>query len=144
MHFCCSLKNLLVLIYSKLYSKLPILREMKRNKTFLLFIYEMKWFVYFNLSQSETELQVVVKNSCVYNKQNYYNLYYAYITYIEFWLITKYILRIFISDEIPKSNCVVWDLRLTFISQFIWLIQPHSTVLFYNIMKWVIGLDAVS
>ena len=31
-HFCCSLKNLLVLIYSKLYSKLPILTQMKRNK----------------------------------------------------------------------------------------------------------------
>ena len=38
-----------------------------------------EWFAYFNLSQSETELQVVVKNSCVYNKHYYYNLYYAYI-----------------------------------------------------------------
>ena len=28
-------------------------------------------------------------------------------------------------------------------SQIIWLIQPHSTVMFYNIIKWVIGLDAV-
>ena len=48
-------------------------------------------------------------------------------------------LRIFISDEIPKSNCVVWDFGLTFMSQIIWLIQPHSTVMFYNIIKWVIG-----
>ena len=48
------------------------------------------------------------------------------------------------SDEIPKSNCVVWDFRLTFMLQIIWLIHPHSTVMFYNIIKWVIGLDAVN
>ena len=35
------------------------------------------------------QLQVVVENSCVCNKHNYYNLYFAYIKYIEFWLITK-------------------------------------------------------
>ena len=75
------------------------------------------------------------------NKHNYYNLYYACLKYIEFWLITKYILRIFISDEIPKSKCVVWDFRLTFMSQIIWLVHPHSTVMFYNMIKWVIGLD---
>lgn len=75
------------------------------------------------------------------NKHNYYNLYYACLKYIEFWLITKYILRIFISDEIPKSKCVVWDFRLTFMSQIIWLVHPHSTVMFYNMIKWVIWLD---
>ena len=26
-------------------------------------------------------------------------------------------------------------------SQIIWLVHPHSTVMFYNMIKWVIGLD---
>ena len=105
----------------------------KRKSTQNKYALKNQWFVYFSLLQSETELQVVVKDSWVYNKHNYYNLYYAYIKYIEFWLITKCILRIFVSDKIPKSNCVIWDLHFTFMLQIIRLMQPHSTVMFYNI-----------
>ena len=42
------------------------------------------------------------------------------------------------------AYCVVWDLSLTFLSQIIWLIQPHNTVILYNIIKWGFGLNAVN
>ena len=107
-------------------------------------IWMNEWFVewfFISTSRSQDWITGCGQEQLRNNKHNYYNLYYACLKYIEFWLITKYILRIFISDEIPKSKCVVWDFRLTFMSQIIWLVHPHSTVMFYNMIKWVIGFD---